>query len=873
MAKDKHLVIVESPSKAKTISRFLGSEYIVEASFGHIRDLPESAKDIPASLKKHKWARLGVDVESDFEPLYVVPDGKQKHVKKLKDAMKSASSILLATDEDREGESISWHVLQVLKPPKGMKVERIAFHEVTKEAIEEAISQPRPLNEKRVEAQEARRIVDRLYGYEISPLLWKTVSRGLSAGRVQSVAVRLCVMRERERISFVRAGYWDLVAKLTAGGSEFEATLDSIDDKKIADGKSFDPLTGKLKDSKRLLLLEEEAKKLADSGKKSKPWVVKSLETSPASQSPSPPYTTSTLQQEGNRKLKMTAKRTMQIAQQLYEGVDLGGERVGLITYMRTDSLTLSEKAIEQARSLIKEDYGAEYLPKSPVRYKTKSKGAQEAHEAIRPTDLKRKPASIKPYVSDEQFKLYELIWKRTIACQMLPAKFERTNVSASVFVSSEELVFTASGRRILFPGFLKAYVEGSDDPEAELDDKEKILPALKVGQELEAKDVNAIGHETKPPLRYTEASLVKRLEEEGIGRPSTYATIISTIIDKGYVFKRGNELVPTFTAFAVTELLEHKFNDLVQVKFTASLEDKLDMVAEGKLKRINVLNDFYFGDSHLTEQSNHGLKKRVENFEPEYPAISIGKTETGEEVVVRIGRYGAYINKGDGGKENQASVPPGIAPDELNLDKALSLLNGKTENADSVGTDPGTGRSIVLRDGRYGLFLALEQTEEERESKQKTKMVSLPKGLGAADVDEQIAVKLMSLPRNLGNHPETGKSISTAIGRFGPYLKHGDEFRSLPNWETACDIALSEAIEILKQPKPIGRRTAGKPTFEVLAEFGAVKVLNGRYGPYVTDGKVNVSLPKGTDPNELTEKTAVELLETKKKSAKRSRK
>lgn len=845
----------------------MGPDYQVEASYGHIRDLPESAKDIPAAQKGKKWARLGVDVDSDFAPLYVVPDGKQKYVKKLKDAMKGATSILLATDEDREGESISWHVLQVLKPPKTMKIERIAFHEVTQDAIEEAIRSPRALNEKRVEAQEARRIVDRLYGYEVSPLLWKTVARGLSAGRVQSVAVRLCVVRERERMAFISASFWDLVAHLSATGGEFEASLDTVGGQKIADAKSFDPGTGMLKDSKRLLLLEDTAKELANIAKGSKPWKVSSLETSPTTQSPSPPYTTSTLQQEGNRKLKMTAKRTMQVAQQLYEGVDLSGERVGLITYMRTDSLSLSERAIEQARDLIREEYGAEYLPKAPIRYKTKSKGAQEAHEAIRPTDLRRKPQSVKAYLNDEQFRLYELIWKRTVACQMLPAKLEKTSVEVTVDAGGTTLAFTASGRRIVFPGFLKAYVEGSDDPEAELDDKEKLLPPLKVGQELTPKSVNAMGHQTKPPLRYTEASLVKRLEEEGIGRPSTYATIISTILDKGYVFKRGNELVPTFTAFAVTELMEHKFNDLVQEKFTAQLEDKLDRVADGDLAGKSVLKEFYFGGN-----SEVGLKKRVESFEPEYPAIAIGNAPDGDLVVVKIGRFGAYINKGEGGKDNQVSVPPSMSPDELTVEKAMGLLGGKTSGGEALAVDPVSGREIVLREGRFGPYLALEQTEDARIAKQKTKMVSLPKGVSPAEVTGEIALKLISLPRDLGINPDSGKEMATAIGRYGPYLRHGEEFRTLESWVQACELTSEEAIAILKIPKPIGKRPAGKAGFEVLKEVGPFKVLNGRYGPYVTDGTTNASLPKGTDPATVTEVQAQAWIAARKDAPKKGR-
>jgi DNA topoisomerase-1 len=662
------LVIVESPAKAKTISRFLGSDYDVQASFGHVRDLPERADDIPAELKKLKWAKLGVNVENNFEPLYIVPADKKRHVDLLKKACKGVDELLLATDEDREGESISWHILQLLKPSKTTKVRRIVFHEITPEAIREALKNPRALDENLVRAQETRRILDRLYGYTLSPLLWKKVAPKLSAGRVQSVAVRLTVERERQRMAFTEAEYWDLEALLGSGQGDFKARLVRVGEDRVATGKSFDPETGKLKE-KALQLDEAAALGLCDKAKVAKPWTVTRVETSPGQESPPPPFMTSTLQQEANRKLRFGSRRTMQIAQGLYEGIDLGGERVGLITYMRTDSLNLAERAIEQAREVIRDLYGAEYVPAKPNRYKTKAKGAQEAHEAIRPTDLSRRPQDVAKYLEKDQLALYELIWKRTIACQMPPARVQRTNVDVEVQVGAKNLRFSASGKQIVFPGFLRAYVEGSDDPEAELEGKESILPPLKEGQALDLKDLQPLAHRTKPPARYTEASLVKKLEEEGVGRPSTYASIIGTIQDRGYVFKRANELVPTFTAFAVTELLENHFAELVDIAFTAKMEEELDEIADGKLGWVAHLHKFFLG-----EESHPGLEKQVEAEGPgiPFPLLEIGEDPaSGTKIVVRVGRYGPYIQRGEGGKENIVSVPEDLAPAELTVAEA----------------------------------------------------------------------------------------------------------------------------------------------------------------------------------------------------------
>lgn len=871
--KGKNLVIVESPAKAQTIGRFLGPEYQVEASFGHVRDLPQNAKEIPAKIRSEGWARLGVNVDGGFEPVYVVPSDKKPHVKRLKDALKDADRLLLATDEDREGESISWHVLQLLKPKKSVSVERIVFHEVTPEAIESALGSPRAVDENLVRAQEARRVLDRLYGYSLSPLLWKRVAPGLSAGRVQSVAVRLLVERERERIAFVSASYWDLRAELDSGEGRFKVRLTKLSGQRVADSKSFDQATGKLRDDKRRHLEEAVAKTLAEASKEARPWRVSTLDKKPGQQRPAPPFITSTLQQEGNRKLRMTSKQTMRVAQQLYEGIDLGGERVGLITYMRTDSVTLADRAVQQAREVIGDAYGKDYLPPKPQQYKTKAKRAQEAHEAIRPTDLSRRPQDVQPFLEADQFRLYELIWKRTIACQMLPAQFERTSVEVEVQAADETLTFHASGRRIVFPGFLRAYVEGSDDPEAQLGDQETILPPLAIDQSLEPSNVEAEGHRTKPPYRYTEASLVKKLEEEGIGRPSTYASILGTIQDRGYAIKKGNELIPTFTALCVTQLLEGQFEDLVDTHFTAQMEDELDEVAAGKVAWDDLVSGFYLGG----EQP--GLNERVEKGEVTYPSIPLGlDPESGEEIVVKVGKYGPYVRRGDsGGSANAANVPDDMAPDELTLDIAVDLLKSKSGDKPPIAEDPVTGRGIVLQRGRYGEYLELGQTEEEKEAKEKPRRVSVPRGMTGADVTPEIAQKLIQLPRALGDHPGDGEAISTGIGRYGPFLKHGKEFRNLESWEKACALTFEEALEILKEPKKTGRRFgAAKKVLKEIGELpdaaGPVQVLDGRYGPYVSDGKTNATLPKGTDPLEVSPEQAQELLVAKRKAPKKPR-
>ncbi|MBV6457900.1 MAG: DNA topoisomerase 1 [Fimbriimonadaceae bacterium] len=858
----KHLVIVESPAKARTIERFLGSDYQVEASFGHVRDLPESAAEIPAEFKKEKWARLGVNTANNFEPIYIVPDDKRRHVAKLKEAAKGKEVILLATDEDREGESISWHVLEVLKPSKKVDVKRIVFHEITKEAIQEALRKPRAVDADLVKAQEARRILDRLYGYTLSPLLWTKVKRGLSAGRVQSVAVRLTVERERQRIAFRSAEYWDLEALLGAKGTEFKATLERIDGKGIASGKSFDAETGQLKDAKAILVDRQMAENLESACRSATPWTVVEVESNPGQESPPPPFMTSTLQQESNRKLRMSSKACMQIAQKLYEGVDLDGERVGLITYMRTDSLTLAERALTEAREVIQQLYGKEYLPDKPKRYTTKSKNAQEAHEAIRPTDLSRRPDDIKKFLSKEEFALYDLIWKRTIASQMLPARVLRTQAKIAVDASGKNLWFGASGKVIEFPGFLRAYVEGSDDPEAELGERETVLPPLAKGQVVDLKSVGAKEHHTRPPARYTEASLIKKLEEEGIGRPSTYASIISTIQDRGYVFKAGNELIPTFTAFAVTELLENNFGELVDLKFTARMEDELDEISNGDRDSVAYLKDFYLG------QDSPGLEKMIEERKKEipFPAISVpGQNGSPERIVVRIGKNGPFIQRGEGGTGNTASVPESIPPAELTYDRALELLSGP----EALGREPSSGRCVFLKRGRFGTYLELDQTPEEREAKTAPRRAALPKDLKPEALSEEDLKLLFSLPRKFGEID--GKPLTGDIGRYGPYLKWGDEFRNVDSWRSLATMPLAEAEAIVRSPKEAKRaRTPGAPKtaikdFGVLDGLaGPVKVLNGFYGPYVTDGKINATIPKSIDPNELTADQAIELIKAK---------
>lgn len=870
------LVIVESPAKAKTISRFLGKDYQVEASYGHVRDLPAGKKQVPEKYRAEPWADFGVNTSANFEPIYVIADGKKKQIDLLKSALKGADQLLLATDEDREGESISWHLVEILKPEKlKIPVKRIVFHEITREAIQEALAHPREIDENLVRAQESRRILDRLFGYRLSPVLWRKVQPGLSAGRVQSVAVRLIVEREEERRRFVTSEYWDLEAEIGSPAGKFRATLVSLGGKRLATGKDFDPNSGKLKNSDVMLLDGKAAKELRDAVEAALPWTVKKVEEKDATQRPYPPFTTSTLQQEANRKLGFAAKRTMSIAQQLYEGIDLGGnERVGVITYMRTDSVTLSDKALRDSQETIRRIYGADYA-KGPRPYKTKTRNAQEAHEAIRPTEVSRRPSDLERYLDKDQLALYELIWKRTIASQMPDAQLLRTVAEiAAIGKSGREAIFTASGKKIVFPGFLRAYVEGSDDPAADIGDQEVVLPDLKVGQKVMARAAAAKGdlfleslgdkkHETQPPARYTEASLVKKLEEESIGRPSTYASIIGTIQDRGYVYlNKSRQLIPTFTAMVVTNLLREHFGAYVDIKFTARMEEELDEVAEGKTTWLDHISAFYRG-----VEGQPGLDETVELKAKtiEFPTILLGNDpESGTEVRLRVGRFGPYLQRGENGNAVMAQVPEDLAPEALTLAKAVELLNMKQEGPRVVGNDPKTGLPIYATIGRFGAYVQLGETPEDKKAP-KPKRASLEKGQNPETITLEEALKLLAFPRELGVHPDTGDVILANKGKFGPYVQHQKEYRSLKKDDDPATITFERALALLSEPKaPRGRSAA---TRNVLKDLGQTKdgarieVLDGRYGAYVTDGNKNATIPKGTAPENITMEQALALL------------
>ena len=701
------LVIVESPAKAKTISRFLGKDYIVEASYGHIRDLPQKAGEIPARVKKESWARLGVNIDEDFEPLYVVSSDKKKHVKRLKEAMAGVDEILLATDEDREGESISWHVVEVLKPK--VPVRRIAFHEITEEAIKEALASPRDIDDRLVRAQECRRIMDRLFGYQLSPLLWKKIKTGLSAGRVQSVAVRLCVLRERERRSFNSADYWKIQAQFNHQGREFTANLSRLGDQRVSVGSNFDADTGLLKKNSKSHWIREESEAEGLIAGWDSPWTVTSTEKKPLKRRPAPPFTTSSLQQEANRKLGFTARHTMRVAQRLYEGVDLGGERIGLITYMRTDSFTLSKRALAQAQELIRTQFGDDYTP-GPRGYRTKAKGAQEAHEAIRPTDLFRSPERVKAFLGRDEFRLYEMIWKRTLASQMSDAQLERTTVEITAEGSSPKGLFTATGTTIVFPGFFRVYVESSDEPNGSLNNREILLPKVEKGLSLSPESVEGQCSSTQPPARYTEATLVKKLEAEGIGRPSTYASTIDTIQRREYIEKQGKALVPTFTAVAVTQLLEKHFANYVDLHFTARMEDELDEIAEGKTQWLVYLREFWYGG-----EEHPGLEATLEKEEPniEYPAIELATDpETGQPIFVRVGRWGPYLQVQRGDEKVSASIPADLAPADLSAEKILELINASKDGPRELGVDE-NGTTVYLDRGRFGPYVQIGRSGE----------------------------------------------------------------------------------------------------------------------------------------------------------------
>ncbi len=866
-SKSKRLLIVESPAKARTISKYLGSEYVVESSIGHVRDLPSAASEIPAKYKNLPWARLGVDVDDRFKPLYIIPRDKKEQVRKLKSLLKEAGELLLATDVDREGEAIAWHLKEVLKPK--CPVKRMTFEEITRTAIIDAVETTRDIDEKLVHAQETRRVLDRLFGYEVSPILWRKVKPKLSAGRVQSVATRLVVVRERARIAFVEAGYWDLVAHIDKEGSLIIARLRELGGKRVARGKDFDETTGIIKDEAAVIRLDEQIARSAADALAASPLRIDDVAEKSFSRHPYPPFITSTLQQEAARKLRFSTHRTMRIAQGLYEN--------GYITYMRTDSVQLSNQAVAAARQQVAEMYGNDYLPDTPRVYKSRSKNAQEAHEAIRPAGNSfRTPKSVESALENDAYRLYELIWKRTVASQMKEARGQNTQVRISGDAGAHGVaVFSATGKVITFPGFLRAYVEGSDDPRAELADRESLLPPLTAGGELTAEKIDPVEHRTQPPARFTEASLVKELEERGIGRPSTYASIIKTIRDRGYVFSKGSALVPTFTAFAVVNLLEKHLTELVDYEFTARMEDGLDAIAKGKLEPEPWLRDFYFGTSSGMPRTNgvttKGLKTLITDSGEAIDARAIsgtllGRTESGEEITVRVGRYGAYVQIGD--TDQRAAVPDDIPPDELDPARALEFIDDAAKGDKVLGVDPDTSKPVYMKTGRFGPYVQLGDPELTEKGKvkrgTKPKMASLWPSMSTETLTLDEALLLLSFPREVGAHPETGTVITAQDGRFGPYIKMGDDSRSLPDHQSLSTLTLEQAVEIFSQPK----KSRGARGAAALASLGdhpqtgkKIDVKKGRYGPYVTDGTVNASVPKDRDPAAVTLDEAVELL------------
>ena len=848
------LVIVESPAKARTIGGYLGSGYVVESSIGHIRDLPQSAAETPAKIKDKPWGRLAVDVEHDFVPYYVVPRDKKAQIAKLKSLLKDADELYLATDEDREGEAIAWHLLDELKPK--VPVRRMVFHEITKPAIQAAAANPRELDMDLVEAQEARRILDRLYGYEVSPVLWRKVMSGLSAGRVQSVATRLVVDRERERMAFRMASYWDLEGTFDAGADSdvrmFPAKLHSIDDKRVARGGDFGQ-DGELA-KKNVVHLDRSAadslvEALADTS-----FVVRSVEAKPYRRSPYPPFRTTTLQQEASRKLGMSASTTMSVAQRLYEN--------GFITYMRTDSTTLSGSAVNAARNQVRELYGGEYLPDVPRTYASKVKNAQEAHEAIRPAgEAFRTPGQTG--LTGEQFRLYELIWMRTVASQMKDAVGESMTVRLGGAASTgQDVVFSASGRTITFHGFLKAYVEDKDDSSKKRDDTEVALPQLREGQAVSAASMTASGHETKPPARFTEATLIKDLEEREIGRPSTYASIIGTILNRGYVYKKGTALVPAWLAFSVVRLLEDHFTRFVSYEFTALMEDVLDEIARGDKDRNSELAEFYYGSERVN--GLHTLVNELGDIDAkDLATFPIGGAESG--IVLRVGRYGPYLEGPDDDGTpyaRRANVPEDLPPDELTLAKATELFANPAGEEISLGTHPESGLKVVAKNGRFGPYVT-EVLPEDAPKSAKPRTGSLFSSMSLETVTLADAIKLLSLPRVVGVD-EDGTEITAQNGRYGPYLKKGTDSRSLTSEEQLFTVTLDDAKAIYAQPKQRGRAAAAPP----LKELGndpvsgqPVVVKSGRFGDYVTDGEFNATLRKDDTVEAITLERAAELL------------
>ncbi len=849
-------MIVESPAKARKIGGYLGDDYIVEASIGHIRDLPQRAADIPKEFKKFPWSREGVDIENDFAPLYVINRDKKSKVDELKELLKESDELILATDEDREGEAIAWHLMEILRPK--VPVKRMVFNEITKEAIIKAIHETRDIDQKLVDAQETRRVLDRLYGYRLSPVLWKKVMPRISAGRVQSVATRLIVERERERMAFITSAWWDLTAKTELN---FNARLISVEGKRLATTNDFDS-SGNLKEksvSNILLLDEQRARQLADSLKDVK-LTVKSIEESPRTERPKPPFTTSTMQQDAGSRLGWGAQLTMRIAQSLYEG--------GYITYMRTDSVNLSERAISAARAAATSLYGNDHIPQSPRFYEGKTKNAQEAHEAIRPAgDIFKTPGELAPELNRDQLALYDLIWKRTVASQMSDAKKMQARVDFDVKTKNgESAIFRANGSVVTFPGFLAAYEEIIDDKNGDEESTDRRLPAMIEGQLVEVTEYSCEGHETKPPARFTEPSLVKKLEELGIGRPSTFASIIQTIQDRGYVVKRGRALVPTFLAFSVTGLLEQHFSKLVDYEFTASMEEDLDRIANGEEERVSWLTRFFYG---------HDDQPGLQDLAADLGAIDAQQINTmkmGEDIEIRVGRYGAYLQEGQGDDRKFANIPEGLAPDELTLAKAIELLAAPSGERE-LGVDPKTGLQVIAKSGRFGPYITEvfpEVVIEEGKKPRKKKDAPTPKTasllstmtLDTITIDD--ALQLLSLPRTLGLDSETGEEITVQNGRYGPYLKRGADSRTLTSEEQLFSIDLDQAVEIYKQPK-VRRRGVAKPPLKELgldpATSKPIIIKDGRFGMYVTDGETNATLRRGDTVEAMTIERALELL------------
>lgn len=868
------VVIVESPAKARTIGKYLGSNYRIEASIGHVRDLPSTASEVPARLKGEKWAKLGINVEEEFKALYVVPPEKKEHLKKLRSMVKDASCLYLATDEDREGESISWHLLEELKPK--CETKRLVFHEITKKAILHALETPREIDMNLVEAQETRRLVDRLYGYSVSPLLWKKVKPKLSAGRVQSVAVRVIVERERERMRFKPADYWSLEATF-AGGAEsitFPANLHTVNDKRVASGRDFEQETGELKDGGKLpgggevAVLDEKTSTTLAAELKGKQANVTKVDQKPYTERPQPPFTTSTLQQEAARKLRFAAQRTMRAAQRLYEH--------GFITYMRTDSTTLSSQAVDAARSLIGKEFGTEYLPEEPRTYATKVKNAQEAHEAIRPAgDAFKHPNELGAEMGVDEQKLYELIWRRTVASQMRDAKGQRTTMTLVMKTDSlGDARFTATGRTVDFAGYRLAYVEDLDDTDAEAAkaDQERVLPNLKEGEHANAQELKASGHTTQPPGRITEAGLIKELEARGIGRPSTYASIIETIVRRNYVWKKGSALVPTFTAFAVVDLLAQYLGWLVDYTFTAQMENDLDEISNGRQSRTEYLKHFYLGNG------SPGLQDRITGVQDDIDprqicSLPLGKNEDGELVEVRVGRYGPFLSCG----ENTAPVPDETPPDEMTLERAIELIKKGAEGPKQLGVDPETDLNVYLKVGRFGPYFQLGETPEVPKGKKAKKedmpkMASLLAGMEVETVTLADALAVLALPRTVGvGKPPLAEEpdelpLLAANGRYGPYLKWGKDTRSIPDGGSPLTYTFEEAVKLYSQPKQRGRSAP-----KILKELGEhpdsevpIKLHDGRFGPYVSDGTLNASVPKGENADEIGLARAIELLEAR---------